>query len=487
MLKTLRGQLILSHILPSLVIIPVMGIALVYFLESKIILPSIEQQLIDDGIVIAKIALNDPQLFQDSQISQSLLQALELETRTRVMIINPEGRMLASSNPSDAAQLNQFIEHPDLQVALGGKLTHHIDFSQTLHGNIVDVFTPVIDNSGQLLGVIRLSYRFTTVAEQLMGLRTMILAILLIGTIFSAILGFILALNINHPIQDVTQAIFDLASGTRADPLPEEGTLEIKTLQHAANFLVTRLRELEQNRHQLLANLIHEVGRPLGSLRTSIQVLRRGAKEDPQVLDELLEGMETNTSILGRLLDDLSHLHDHLIGSLEIKLEPVNLSKWLPVILHSGREEALRKGLQWHMDFPENLPMLEIDPQRISQTISNLVSNAIKYSSKGDSVSVCAGQQEKMVWIRVSDTGPGIPVEEQQKIFDPFFRGTQKRRIKQGMGLGLSISRDLVEAHNGKLQVESTPGLGSHFTIWLPIVRDFSDLAEMGDKSYKIQ
>ena len=468
MFKTLRGQLVLSHILPSLVIIPIMGIALVYFLETRLILPSLENQLEDDTVVIARFARSQPQIFSDAQLSKSLLEGSELETNTRVMILNPQGVLLASSDAADEPRHNQYLDTPGVAAARQGIVTKHTDFSQTLEGDIVDVFTPVKDQENRVIGIIRLSYRYTTVQDQLLSLRYLIFGILALGATSSAILGFLLALNISNPIQQATESVMDLVRGIRAELLPEEGPSEIKILQQAVNFLVTRLRELRQNRQQLLANLVHELGRPLGGLNMSIQVLRRGAKDDPQSLDELLAGMDAETRVLRRLLDDLSHLHDQVIGTREMNFETVAVSEWLPKILLSSRETAQRKGLSWLQNVPPGLPEIRLDPQRMAQAVSNLTANAIKYTPRGGTVEVAAGESDAMVWILVHDTGPGIPVEEQAKIFEPFFRGTQKQRIKQGMGLGLNIARDYVIAHYGRIEVDSTPGLGSTFTIWLP-------------------
>lgn len=477
MFKTLRGQLVLSHILPTLIIIPLMGIALVYFLEIKLILPSFENQITDDAVVIAEITRGQPQIFSDEKLAGSLLEDMKLKTATRVMILNPAGVLIASSDPKDAARLNQELDAEGIKLAQEGSSSSYIDFSKALQGEVVDVFTPVINQEGRLIGIIRVSYRYATVADQLMGMRYLIVGILTFGILLSAILGVLLALNINHPITLVTQAVYDLARGTRAELLPEEGPAEIKILQQAVNILVLRLRELRQNRQRLLANLIHELGRPLGGLHMGIQVLRRGAKDDPQNLDELLEGMETEAGILRRLLEDLSHLHDQVIGTRELDFQTVALSEWLSGVLISNQEAARRKGLEWITDIPNDLPEKDLDPQRMAQVIGNLVGNAIKYTHKGGTVRISAGESEKMIWIGVSDTGPGIPLEEQEKIFDPFFRGTQKQRIKQGMGLGLHIARDFVTAHHGWIEVDSSPGTGSRFTIWLPKYADMSNLS----------
>ena len=101
--------------------------------------------------------------------------------------------------------------------------------------------------------------------------------------------------------------------------------------------------------------------------------------------------------------------------------------------------------------------------------IGNLVSNAIKYTPGGGTIGVETGAEDDWVWVRVRDTGPGIPPELQEKMFEPFVRGGQGKRFPQGMGLGLSIARELIEAHGGRLELESEAGLGSRFTIWLPL------------------
>jgi signal transduction histidine kinase len=105
----------------------------------------------------------------------------------------------------------------------------------------------------------------------------------------------------------------------------------------------------------------------------------------------------------------------------------------------------------------------------LGQALGNLLSNAIKYTPPGATVSVDAGVDGEMFWIQVGDTGPGIAPEEQARIFDPFYRSQPGQRFPQGMGLGLSIARDVVVAHGGRLELDSAPGLGSRFTVYLPL------------------
>jgi signal transduction histidine kinase len=168
-----------------------------------------------------------------------------------------------------------------------------------------------------------------------------------------------------------------------------------------------------------------------------------------------------------RLLDDLTHLYDQTLGPLELNRRPIALHPWLSQVAAPWREAAQEKGVQWQTHFPADLPIVEIDPDRLAQALGNVISNAIKFTPRRGSIEVKAGTDENGAWIRVRDSGPGIPLEEQEHVFTPFYRGSVGRRFPQGMGLGLSIARDLVNAHGGYIELESSPGAGSTFTIRL--------------------
>ena len=147
----------------------------------------------------------------------------------------------------------------------------------------------------------------------------------------------------------------------------------------------------------------------------------------------------------------------------------IDLSSWLPPLIIPWRAAALDKGLQWEAHIPDDLPSIEIDPDRMSQAIGNLLSNAIKYTPEGGSVGIAADVTAEEFHVAVSDSGVGIRQKEQDSVFEPFYRSSEPRRFPQGLGLGLTIARDLVEAHGGTLILSSQLGEGSEFTIALPL------------------
>jgi len=234
---------------------------------------------------------------------------------------------------------------------------------------------------------------------------------------------------------------------------------------------VEQLHSLEEARRQLLANLVHELGRPLGALRAATRALLDGAAEEPDARQELLAGIDAEVRRLQDLMENLDEFHDQVLGALKLKRQPLALGEWLPPLLSPWRSAAQEAGLRWEALLPALLPAVEADPDRLAQALGNLLSNAIKYTPAGGRVCVEAGEAGPQVWIRVSDSGPGLAPEEQERVFERFYRARPARQAPQGMGLGLTIARDLVVAHGGRLEVESAPGAGARFTILLPGLR----------------
>jgi signal transduction histidine kinase len=331
------------------------------------------------------------------------------------------------------------------------------------------VLEPVVDASRSVAGIVRVTYRVASLYETFGKVRTLVIGVMALGLLVSVILGTWLAISISRPVRRVTQAIYNYATDQRREPLPLTGPEELRSQIRAVNFLVEQLHSLEQARRQLLANLVHELGRPLGALRSAIHALGQGAAQDGQLLKDLTLGMDMETHGMQRLLDDLANLYDQELGRLELDRQPIAPAEWLPGVLHPWEAAAREKRVEWQANLPPDLLPFSADPLRLSQIIGNLLNNAIQYTPPGGAVTVTASTSQEEFCLSVQDTGPGIPPEDHERIFLPFYRGDQGRRIKEGMGLGLSIARDLAIAHGGRLELDSVPGSGSTFTLSIPI------------------
>jgi signal transduction histidine kinase len=467
-MRTLRGRLIVSHILPLLLILPLIGLALVYIVESQILLVDLSDELAQYGALSAEYASDRPIIWSDGVEAQRFVTLFSVRSRSHVMLLDSAGNLLASSDPVPSGQLGQPMDMPYLASALAGEEQVHVNYTQNIHAEVVQVLVPVVGPGQNVVGVVRMFEYLSDVQDQLVQLRYLIALVLGIGLVIAAVVGLLLALNLGRSLRQVTEAICGVARGREWQALPERDPEEIRLLLRAFNTLIERLRVLEESRRRLLANLVHELGRPIGALQSALQALLSGADQDPELRQELLTGMNAQVERLRPLLDSLTDLHSQVLGTLELNRTLTALSEWLPRTVMPWRQAAHDQGLHWRSDIPDSLPTVEIDPNRMAQVLGNLLSNAVKYTPEG-TISVEAAARDGHVAIVVGDTGIGIALAEQEQVFEPFYRSQRDKRFPQGMGLGLSIARDLVEAHGGRLEVKSAPGKGSRFTILLPL------------------
>lgn len=466
-MRTLRSRLIVSHILPLLLIVPIVGVALVYILETQVLLADLSEALVQQGVMTADLARDEPAIWSDTTEAHQFVTFFSVRSRSSVMLFDAEGNLLAASEPGYRQLPGQPMDMTHLAAALEGQQQVYVNYLGGVQAEIIQVLVPVRGPNQQVLGVVRFSQYLSDVQHHLIRLRYLIAAVLALELLLAVIVAVVLALNLGRSLQRVSEAIYGVAGGRGWETLPEEGPEEIRTLLRAFNTLIDRLRVLEEARRRLLANLVHELGRPLGALRSASQALLSGAGDEPELRQELLEGMDSQIQRLQPLLESLTDLHNQVLGALELDLQPIAMGDWLRRTVSPWRQTAHDRGLHWRTDIPDSLPVMEVDPDRLAQALGNLLTNAIKYTPAG-TVSVEASVQGEGVAIAVADTGIGVAPAEQERIFEPFYRSQRDKRFPQGMGLGLSIARDLVLAHGGHLDVESVPNQGSRFTIWLP-------------------
>jgi len=469
MLRTLHQRMVLSHIIPLLLVSPMIGLVLIYLLETMVLIPSLSSELQGQALLVAELAGNQADIWHDHAKAEEFVVKVDPMISARVMMLDPEGHLLASSDPQDEQLVGHTVALAALPMILAGEISVHTTYSRDLRGDVVDALVPVRGADGRVLGAVRLTHREESVYLWFMQLRHLIAAVLLFALAASAAIGWILAGKLERPLKKVTLAVTDLAEGRDVPPLAENGPEEMVLLAHAFNIFVEKLQALEYARRQLLGNLVHELARPLGALLSGVQALRMGAYKEPELREELLAGMEEEIARLRRLVESLVHLHDQALGPMELKCCNVDLAAWLPKVLGPWKEAARGKGLFWSTSLPTAETVAEIDADQMAQAVGNLLSNAIKYTPAGGEISVEARVDGDTARITVSDTGPGIRKEDQQRIFTPFYRGNIGQRFPQGMGLGLAIARDVASAHGGCIDVESSDGRGTRFTLSFPL------------------
>ena len=297
-MRTLRTRIIISHILPLLIVLLLMGVALDYVLEVRILLPNLSDELINEAKLFVEMTKNNKSIWDDPDAAQNYLDSLEPILDPFVMLLDFQGQILASTDPFDAGQISSVIEPRErFAEALERGASIQTMYSRQLEANIVDVLVPARRSDGQVIGMVRMSYHLENVYGQFLSLRYIIIGIFAIGILLGVIMAMLLALNLGNSLQRVTHAVQLLATGQEYKPPIEQGPEEIRILLRSVNSLVERLRELENLRRKLLTNLIHEIGRPLGALLLAVQALQAGAGQDEAMRVDILAGMEEEMSI----------------------------------------------------------------------------------------------------------------------------------------------------------------------------------------------
>ncbi|MCC7024750.1 MAG: PAS domain S-box protein [Thermomicrobiales bacterium] len=233
---------------------------------------------------------------------------------------------------------------------------------------------------------------------------------------------------------------------------------------------ITATREVERLKDEFVATVSHELRTPLTSIAGFVDLLLEGAGgEISPEMEHYLTVVRRNSQRLIALVNDLLDISRIEAGKIELHREAVDLPQQLRDLIAAFTPQIAGKRQTVQLVLPECLPPLWADSERSAQIFTNLISNACKYTPAGGAITITAGRAEDAVWVEVADNGFGIPEEDQPHLFTRFFRASHRAaREEGGTGLGLPITRALVELHGGSLSVQSAPGVGSTFRVTLP-------------------
>ena len=240
---------------------------------------------------------------------------------------------------------------------------------------------------------------------------------------------------------------------------------------------MTELHRLERVRRDFVSNISHELRTPLAALRALTETLRDGALDDPAAAPRFLDSIETEVDALAQMVQELLELSRIESGQVPFRFRPVPVSDIVLTPVERMQPLAERGNIELIVDLPPRLPRVYADAERIHQVITNLVHNALKFSSAGGSVTISASidLRDQRVTVSVIDSGIGVPAEDRDRIFERFYK-TDRARAGGGTGLGLAIAKHIVQAHGGQIWVDSIENRGSTFSFTLSV-------APNGDRS----
>ncbi|MCX8125864.1 MAG: HAMP domain-containing histidine kinase [Dehalococcoidia bacterium] len=287
-----------------------------------------------------------------------------------------------------------------------------------------------------------------------------------IVTIFGALIAYWFAGRALQPVVRLSRAVQQISPDNLNKRLSFTGPQdELKELADAFDNLMERLEKSFIQQSHFVANAAHELRTPLATLRANLEVIRADPKAGLADYQEMIAVLERNLARLERLVSDLLLL---AAGQKEIRREQIHLGILIHEAISSLTPLASEKQIKLRFSGIQDLACYG-DEVLLLRALSNLIENGVRYNHPGGEVSISLNKDEKWVVIIVADTGIGIPREEQDRIFERFYRTDHSRaRNTGGTGLGLSIASHIVELHGGRIRVESEPGAGSTFTVCLP-------------------
>ncbi len=326
---------------------------------------------------------------------------------------------------------------------------------------------PGPSNRGDLIANLYVSPLTSTVSSLIRAINGFLLWGALLAVVIALIITFFISRAVTSPIRALTNSARNLGKGDFSQRVAVKSKDEIGELAQTFNSMAGNLERTEILRRNMVADVAHELRTPLSNVAGYLEAIRDDVvKPDKPTIASLSEEVD----LLTRLVDDLQELTLADAGELKLYQQTEDISQLIAQSVTAIQTKIKSKGLEILTDVQTDLPLVNIDYQRISQVLRNYLENAYKHTASGGKITVSAVLENTAIKISVSDTGEGIPSEDLPNMFERFYRVEKSRaRAAGGSGLGLTIVKRLVEAHGGSVGVQSELGKGSCFYFTLPV------------------
>jgi signal transduction histidine kinase len=491
MLKTLRSRLLLSHLLIIVITVGVIGTALLVMLRARPVSAQEVSERLADALSEAEerfnldsIAPTGPTRAQEIIYNRTAIRAFVRGLRIRYVLVR-DGIVgydsLRSFQPGAVVSLDSTpFEHR----AVPGQETP-ANMANYRQGNFMNpdgtewrfVATAPATTGWQLLTA--------TPAPRLLSFEELLnyyaddlfiplAQAAVIGLLFSVALSVLIARSVTRPLQAVAQKAVLVAQGKLDQPVAVEGPLEAQAVSIAFNQMIQEVAATQRAQREFLANVTHDLRTPLTSIQGFSQAIIDGVASNPKNAQRAAQIIYQESGRLNRMVEELLDLARIEAGRWNMTRHTVQLAEVLAAVGERLSPKAAEKGITLTVQTPI-LPVIAGDGDRLVQVFTNLTDNALKHTPQGGSVTLRAtfdnGRGGKQgVIAQVIDTGIGIAPDHLPRLFDRFYQVDKSRKSggREGVGLGLTIAKQIVEAHGGTIWVESEEGKGSVFTVWLP-------------------
>ena len=414
-------------------------------------------------------------------LAESKLRRIELEMKslstfndTRIMFITPSGDVILDTNNSSTDKSNEdriLFSINDFDYGdLKGKHDILWDFYGLFSEPALSVFSP-ISNSFEIKGYVVINIPESAIVERVydtFNTNYLTLAIVLILSSAFLVLYFF---QVHRPIKEITRATNEYSKGNLSYHVKPMHNDEIGRLGMSLDYMASQLNESDKFQQKFLSNISHDFRSPLTSIKGYLEAIQDGTIP-PEMLDKYIGIMLFETERLTKLTSNILTLNELDPKSVRLDISTFDLNSIIRHTVETFEGTCKKKGIKFNITYANSVQNVKADKGRIQQVIYNLIDNAIKFSKENSYIYITVKEKGEKAQISIKDTGCGIPKEDIDKIWDRFYKSDSSRgRDKKGSGLGLSITKEVIQAHGENIDVVSTVGVGTEFIFTLELAK----------------
>ena len=466
MFNSLRFRLIASYVFVVLVCLLFIGLSLLFFLRNGAVIERLDNLRLNE---IARVSLGDFPPPADSSLESLQRYAVTLSTASgaRILFADTSGQVKVDSavlagqaQPGDISQ----IERPPPNRPAPDNVRG------TVRDSARRVWVLVARPAGPPGWYVVFAKQRTTPSEYLReNFLTPLTRAAAVGIALSVVMALLITQWVTRPLQRVSQAAGAIAQGDFDHTVPITGPTEVRSLARSFNNMIARVKTSQLTLRDFVANVSHELKTPLTSIQGFSTAILDGTASDPDAIRRAASVINEEVERMRRLVEGLLDLARLDVGQAALHRLPTDLAAVLRSIADKFSLRAAEKQITLRAEI-DALPTVIADADRLAQVFTNLLDNAITHTPAGGRVTVAARANTGSggVAITVTDSGGGIPADDLPRIFERFYRVDKSRAAGKGYGLGLAISKEIIQAHKGTITAESVQGLGTKFTVQLP-------------------
>ena len=414
-------------------------------------------------------------------LAESKLRRIELEMKslstfndTRIMFITPSGDVILDTNNSSTDKSNEdriLFSINDFDYGdLKGKHDILWDFYGLFSEPELSVFSP-ISNSFEIKGYVVINIPEPAIVERVydtFNTNYLTLAIVLILSSAFLVLYFF---QVHRPIKEITRATNEYSKGNLSYHVKPMHNDEIGRLGMSLDYMASQLNESDKFQQKFLSNISHDFRSPLTSIKGYLEAIQDGTIP-PEMLDKYIGIMLFETERLTKLTSNILTLNELDPKSVRLDISTFDLNSIIRHTVETFEGTCKKKGIKFNITYANSVQNVKADKGRIQQVIYNLIDNAIKFSKENSYIYITVKEKGEKAQISIKDTGCGIAKEDIDKIWDRFYKSDSSRgRDKKGSGLGLSITKEVIQAHGENIDVVSTVGVGTEFIFTLELAK----------------